>query len=164
MADQHLTKEILNFLFDYKDGQLIWKFTLGSKSPKGNVAGSLRHDGYIKVGISGKIYLIHRLIFMYHHGYFPEYVDHINRNRQDNRIENLRAANKSQNCQNAKTPKSNVSGIKNVSWSKKLKKWRVQLRVKRQTINVGYFKDLELAELVAQEARTKHHKEFASHF
>ena len=163
MADQHLTKEILNFLFDYKDGQLIWKFTLGSKSPKGSVAGSLRHDGYIKVGISGKNYLIHRLIFMWHHGYFPQIVDHIDGNNKNNRIENLRPATNAENCQNQKLPKDNTSGYKNVSWNKLKRRWVVSLRINKTIKNFGYFKDLELAELVAQEARTKYHKEFASH-
>lgn len=163
MAEQNLTKDILNFLFDYKDAELIWKFTLSSKGKKGNSAGSIRLDGYKKVGISGKTYLIHRLIYMLHYGNMPDYVDHINGNRADNRIENLRAATKSQNCQNQKIPSNNKSGIKNVCWNKRLNKWCVQLKVKNKTLNIGYFKDLELAELVAIEARNKHHKEFASH-
>lgn len=163
MADQNITKDVLNFLFDYKNGELIWKFTLGSKGKKGNPAGSIRLDGYKKVGISGKVYLIHRLIYMWHYGDSPEYVDHINGNRLDNRIENLRAATKSQNCQNQKTPVNNTSGIKNVSWNKRKKKWCVALKANLKDIHIGYFDDIELADLVAQEARDKYHKEFASH-
>ena len=164
MADQNLTKEILNFLFDYKDSELYWKFSLSCKSPKGNIAGSIKHDGYRRIGLDKKVYLAHRLIFMMHHGFLPEVVDHIDGNKLNNRIENLREATKSQNCQNQKTPINNTSSYKNVRWSKSKAKWCVNLRVKTKDIHIGYYKDIELADLVAQEARDKYHKEFARHF
>jgi len=164
MADQDITKEILNFLFEYKDGDLYWKFSLSCKSPKGTIAGCIKHDRYRRIGINKKPYLAHRLIFMMHHGYLPEVVDHIDGNRLNNRIENLREATQSQNCQNQKIQKNNTSGYKNVTWNKRKRKWRVALKANKKHIEIGYFKDLELAGLVAQEARNKYHKQFASHF
>lgn len=164
MADQDITKEILNFLFDYKNGELYWKFSLSSKSPKGSIAGAVKLDGYRRIGLNKKVYLTHRLIYMMFHGYMPEIVDHIDGNKLNNCIENLRGATKSQNCQNQKTPINNKSGYKNVCWNKRKNKWCVQLKVQDKSINIGYFKDLELADLVAQEARAKYHKEFAKHF
>lgn len=161
MADQDITKEILNFLFDYKDGELYWKFSLSSKSPKGIIAGSVKHDGYRRIGLNKKVYLTHRLIYMMFYGYMPEIVDHIDGNKLNNRIENLRAATKSQNCQNQKTPIDNTSGYKNVMWKKSKNKWLVALKVCNKYLHIGYFDDIELADLVAQEARNKYHKEFA---
>ncbi len=62
-----------------------------------------------------------------------------------------------------KTPKTNKSGVKNVSWYKSLNKWVVSMRVKNTAKTIGYFDDLELAELVAIEARNKYRGEFANH-
>jgi hypothetical protein len=164
MADQDITKEILNFLFDYKNGELYWKFSLSSKSPKGTIAGTIKHDKYRRIGLNKKPYLAHRLIFMMHHGYLPEIVDHIDGNRLNNRIENLREATQSQNCQNQKIPTNNTSGYKNVRWNARKKKWFVNIRVNKKDIHIGYFADIELADLVAQEARNKYHGKFARHF
>ena len=163
MADQDINKEILNFLFDYKDGELYWKFSLSCKSPKGTIAGSIKHDGYRRIGLNKKVYLAHRLIFMMFYGYMPEIVDHIDGNKLNNKIENLRGATKSQNCQNQKLPIDNTSGYKNVRWNKTKARWCVNLRVRNKNIHIGYYKDIELADLVAQEARDKYHKEFARH-
>jgi len=164
MADQDITKEILNFLFDYKNGELYWNFSLSCKSPKGTIAGSIKGDGYRRIGLNKKVYLAHRLIYMMFHGYMPEIVDHIDGNKLNNKIENLRSATKSQNCQNQKLPINNVSGYKNVRWNKTKAKWCVNLRLNYKDIHIGYYKDIELADLVAQEAREKYHGKFARNF
>jgi hypothetical protein len=164
MADQDITKEILNFLFDYKDGELYWKFSLSSKSPKGCLAGSIKNDRYRAISINKKSYLCHRLIYMMFHGYMPKFVDHIDNNRLNNRIENLREATHSENMRNKKLPVNNTSGYKNVTWNKRKRKWAVALKIKDKSISCGYFVDIELADLVAQEARDKYHKEFARSF
>ena len=161
MAEQNLTKEILNFLFDYKDGELYWKFSLSCKSPKGSIAGSIKNDKYRRIGLNKKLYLAHRLIFMMHHGYLPKIVDHIDGDRLNNRIENLRAATQSQNSHNQKLSNKNTSGYKNVTWNKRKAKWLVNVRVNYMDFHIGYFDDIELAALAAQEARDKYHKEFA---
>lgn len=164
MADQDITKEILNFLFDYKDGELYWKFSLSSKSPKGCIAGSIKNDKYRRIAINKKPYLAHRLIFMMFHGYMPKIVDHIDGNRINNRIENLREATHSQNQWNAGKNKNNTSGYKNVTWNTRKSKWLVNIRTHKKDIHIGYFDDIELADLVAQEARDKYHGQFANHF
>jgi hypothetical protein len=87
----------------------------------------------------------------------PKEIDHINGDRQDNRLENLREVTRSQNQLNKSLAKNNTSGTKGVSWHKKSKSWTVRLSVDKQSKNIGYFKDLELAELVAIEARNKYH-------
>ena len=93
---------ILNFLFDYKNGELYWKFSLSCKSPKGTIAGSVKKDNYRRIGINKKVYLAHRLIFMMFHGYFPKFVDHIDGNKLNNYIENLREVTHAENMKNQK--------------------------------------------------------------
>jgi hypothetical protein len=142
--------------FYYNDGVLYWK-------KSGKVAGTPHHTGYIQVGYKGKLYGAHRLIFAIHHKWLPEVIDHIDGNRSNNAIENLRPASWSQNLQNMKLRKSNTSGIKNVSWDKERKKWLVQINIDKKRVNFGRFDDLELADLVATEARNKYHGLFARH-
>ena len=154
-----INKEEVKRLFKYKDGELI-HLTSHSKYKIGDKAGSSR-KGYLMVGINYKRYFIHRLIFLYHHGYLPKEIDHIDCNPLNNKIENLRPVTHSQNCQNTKIRVNNKSGVKCVDWVKKDKAWRVRLRVNGVRLSFGYYKDLELAELVADEARSKYHGEFA---
>ena len=154
-----MNQDIVKDLFEYKDGCLYWK---NSTRPgwNGKKAGRL-NQGYNYIKIKGKLYGEHRLIFLMFYGYLPIEVDHIN--GLNNNIENLRATDRSGNCRNTRTPCTNTSGIKGVSWNKTAKKWCVQLYVEGKNRFIGYFKDIELAELVAQEARNKYHKEFANH-
>lgn len=95
------------------------------------------------------------------HGYLPKSVDHIDGDRTNNRIENLRSVTHAQNSLNRKTPTNNKSGFKNVYWDKMFKKWVVNLNVNKKKIIIGKFDDLELAGLVAEEARDKYHGEYA---
>ena len=156
----------MNFkeIFEYKDGNLYWKETIASRAKKGNKAGSLYDTGYLMVGIKGKYYANHRIIFMMHNEYLPIEVDHIDGNKLNNKIENLRPATVSQNACNRKLIKTNTSGIKNVSWSKTRNKWVVKIDYNGNKNYIGAFDNLELADLVAQEARNKYHGYYARHF
>ena len=158
-----ITQQKLLNLFEYRDGEIFYKVTR-SRNKAGSKAGTYRkHDNAYQVIIDKKHYLLHRVIFMMHYGYLPDYVDHIDGNRSNNKIENLRPATLNQNAQNAKLRKDSISGIKNVSWNKVDKSWKVRIQVNNKRITIGQFKDLELAALVAEEARDKYHKQFANH-
>ena len=159
-----ITKDYLHTIFDYKDGNLYWKERRGGKIVEGSKAGGYNPSGYFNVEINYVKYRLHRIIFMWHHGYLPKEVDHINGNKLDNRIENLRAATKSQNLRNTGIRKTNSSGYKNVTWRKDNKTWAVALRYNGKPLHIGFFKDLELAGLVAEEARNKYHGKFAKHY
>jgi hypothetical protein len=159
MITQNQVKE----LFDYRDGELYWKVKPNRKIKIGNAVGTLNLDGYLRTKINGKPYLVHRLIFLWHHGYLPTKVDHENTNRLDSRVENLRSAIGAQNNWNAKKPNTNTSGIKGVSWYKAGQKWRVQLCVEGKKKFFGYYHDIQIAKFIAETMRYKYHKEFANH-
>jgi hypothetical protein len=160
-----ITKEKLHELFSYRqDGNLVRiKSVRGKDNIVGKVIGHLDATGYMHTKVNGRFFRLHRLIYLYHHGYLPEQVDHINRNCLDNRIENLRPANTQQNSSNRKIFTSNTSGCKGVYWHKINKKWFVYVDVDKKRKNIGYFDDLELADLVAIEARDKYHGAYANH-
>jgi hypothetical protein len=163
MTKESITQDYVKQLFEYRDGALYWKVKTSKKMLIGQKAGNKREDGYCLTRIAPKRYLNHRLIFLMHHGYFPKFIDHIDGNPSNNKIENLRAATATQNQHNRKLGKNNTSGLKNVSWVAKRKKWEVKIYVNNKRHNIGYFDDVELADLVAQEARNKYHGKFLNH-
>lgn len=158
-----ITQELLHELFEYRDGELYWKVKPNRRIKIGDKAGSHNVSGYINVRVMGKYYRAHRLIYCMLHGYFPKYIDHINNNPSDNRIENLRECTQSENLYNKCIQSNNKSGHKGVSWDTKSKKWRVRVYVNCKSNHLGFFDDVELAALVAEEARNKYHGEFANH-
>jgi uncharacterized Fe-S cluster-containing protein len=160
-----ITQNLLKELFDYEDGKLIRKVSRSRTAKAGDIAGSLdKTSGYYRIGIKGKWHLLHRIIFMYHNGSMPEFVDHINGIPTDNRIENLRVATKIENSRNRAKHSNNTSGRKNVSWHKQHNKWSVTISAEGKKKHIGYFEDFELADLVAMEARDKYHGQFARNF
>lgn len=157
-----VTKELLHELFFYKDGELYWKVDRGSNKVKGKKAGGF-HSGYESIQINKIRKGTHQWIFLMFNGYLPSQVDHIDGNTLNNRIENLRDANYSQNQHNAKIRKDNTSGIKGVSWHKTHKKWSVQLSVNGKSRHFGEYFDLEVAKFVIETMRHKYHGKFANH-
>ena len=158
---QLLTQQYLQSLFEYKDGELFWKVPKAKRIKIGQEAGSSKEKGYFVVGINGFNYGIHRIIFTMNHGYMPEFIDHIDGNPSNNKIENLREATHSQNQCNKSKQSNNTSGIKGVSWVTKRNKWVVRVQLNKNSHQLGYFKDLELAELVAIEGQNKYHGKYA---
>jgi hypothetical protein len=161
MTNKIISQQLVQDLFEYKEGELYWKVAKAQRLKVGDLAGTLINTGRKSTKINNKLYLNHRIIFLMFHGYLPKFIDHIDNNPLNNKIENLREATFQQNQWNMKKPLRNTSGSKNVSWYKPTKKWRVQLIVNKKTLNLGYYKDLELADLVAQEARNKYYGEYA---
>jgi len=156
-----MNSQSIQKIFDYHDGKLYWKISPAKNVPIGRRAGHKTSLGYRTIRFNKQAYFEHVLIFILFNDYRPPLVDHIDGNPLNNLIENLREATSAQNQHNRKKPKTNTSGIKNVSWHKTTKKWEVRIGVDNQRLYLGKFEDLELAELVAIEARNKYHKEFA---
>jgi hypothetical protein len=161
-ADGSTVAKRFNEAFEYSDGKLYWKISNTNAIKVGQEVGTEYARGYRRVSLDGSVYAVHRVIWTMFHGELTKetQVDHINGDAADNRIENLRLANSSQNCCNRRM-RPNNSGIKNVSFVKENQKYRVALQVNKQRKFFGYYEDLELAELVALEARNKYHGEFA---
>lgn len=160
------TIERLNELFEYKGGYLYWKSlpsSLARKCKVGEKAGSVASMGYWRIGVDGNLYFAHRLIYAIHNnGFCPDTLDHIDGIKTNNQIENLRPATASQNAHNVKLHSRNKSGFRNVSWLEIKKRWRVLITVNGKR-KCWLVKDIELADLVAQEARAKYHGGYTSH-
>lgn len=142
-----ITQKEVRELFEYRDGRLYWKVSPSRGVRENDLAGSLSSEGYVRVGVKGREYFAHRLIWLYHNGYFPEnQIDHINRKRDDNRIKNLREASRSCNLRNMKLDKRNTSGITGVCWNKYRKKWVVSISsAPNRNHYVGLYKDFDEA-------------------
>ena len=149
-------------LFDYQDGKLYWRVKPSRGVYAGDEVGYIHPAGHRRFMYKRKAYSVHRIIWLMHYGNIPIEIDHKDTNKLNNKIENLRAANK-KNQQNVGFRKDNTSKAKNVYWHKPTMRWSVIVTANKQRHNIGYFNDFELADLVATEARNKYHKEFANH-
>jgi hypothetical protein len=154
-----LTQEALRQEVEYRDGH-FYKLSNGALVTETPIRKTQR---YIRVRVCGVVQRLHRMVFLYHKGYLPKIIDHIDNDRSNNRIENLREATQQQNCLNRVAHKNNRSGYKNVHWHSAMNKWSVLVNVGGSRKTIGYFDDVELAGLVAEEARAKFHGEFARH-
>ena len=154
-----ITQEILKEIFDYQDGYLIWKKKISKKVVVGRKAGYDR-KGYVNIGVLSKEYPAHSLIYLWHFGEYPKVVDHINRDKKDNRIENLRKATFQQNSANSRIPSHNTSGYKGVCFDKKQNAFMSYITFNGKFKFLGYFKTPE----EASDAYFKKAKEFFGEF
>jgi len=145
----------LNELFVYDNGKLFNRIGR-KKAPKGQEAGTFCKDiGYRKVHFDGQIYYTHRLIWKLLYGEDPLEIDHINGNRSDNRITNLRSVPHYENMRNTKKMSNNSSGVMGIYWLKDRSKWRASIG--RELL--GDFDKLE----DAAAARKQAEKEYGYH-
>lgn len=126
------------FCYDRDSGVVRWKVKSGSSSP-GKIAGSLNTTcGYLYVSYLLKKYAVHRLAWALEHGEFPSgQIDHINRNRLDNRLSNLRAVTSSENMKNCGMSKTNTSGIKGVRFH--MGKWEACQSMNDKLVYLGRY-------------------------
>lgn len=134
-------------LFDYRDGDLWWFKRPSNRVDVSKPAGCIHKiNGYRVIRIGGKLQFSHRLIWLYVHGEFPEdQIDHINGERSDNRIENLRAVTDRENSRNKSKYTNNTSGTTGVSWEKQEGKWHAIIRVDGRQKHLGFFDDIDEA-------------------
>lgn len=152
--------ERANELLEYRDGQLYWKTKNNKRHDPSKPAGTVNSAGYIVVTFEGKKYGAHRLVWVMHGKELPLQLDHINRNKADNRIENLRAADFATNQCNTAIKSNNTSGTKGVSWCNYYSKWVVQIYAGGKKLTAR-FKELGEAAKFANEKRAEMHGEFA---
>lgn len=164
---EKITQELVKHIFEYKDGKLFWK-NKSSNLSRAKIGyefgrGSLDKDGYKIGSFLGKQYRVHRLIFFYHFGYFPNIIDHKDCNKENNNIDNLRECTHQQNAFNKRITKTSTSGVKGVHWKKKDEIWEVSIKLNNKQHYLGCFKSLDDAKQVAMNFREKHHGEFCRH-
>lgn len=134
---------------DGQDKRFVDRF---NKHNAGKVAGSLSDIGYLISKLDGKLVKLHRVAWLYVHGYMPDFIDHINGNRSDNRIENLREASKQVNGMNQGMRLDNKSGCSGVYWNSGLKKWHVRIGYKKSRKHIGWFANLDDAVVARNDA------------
>lgn len=165
MSKPDMDCEILRQIvaYDESTGDLLWKRTWGKRIKGEKVGTEIGQEGYMRLKFSGRNYQIHRLVWLYVHGQWPSgFVDHIDGNPRNNRIENLREASQSENLANSRKSKRNTSGFKGVSLAHN-QKWRAYVSAKGKTHWLGYFKTKEEAFAARIVAASRLHGEFARH-
>jgi hypothetical protein len=135
-----ITKEFLEDRFEYKDGHLFYRQSTGN-ARQGRQAGTISTSGYIHIMINGRLYHEHTLIFFLHYGYFAKEIDHIDHNKINNHIENIREVNRSQNRANSKKRKGCSSKFKGVfrHCDSCKKPWRSQIEINGHQNRLGDF-------------------------
>jgi hypothetical protein len=157
IARPELTAEYLRSILDYEPetGIFTWKVSPSTKVKVGDVAGSVNGRGYLQIRIQSRPHKAHRLAWLYTYGEWPkDQLDHINRNRSDNRISNLREVTNKQNGQNRSKYSHNTSGHPGVYWHKQGSKWVACIAHNYKQIYLGYFENLEEA-IAARKAAEK---------
>jgi len=140
MSDS-ITQNLVHALFTYNNNStLIYNYNPSRCTVAGSTAGCLNKKlGYYVVKINNKSYRLHRVIYLYHKGYVPSIVDHINRIKTDNRIENLREVNASQSSHNVSVRKDSVTGIKGIGYHTLKGRWQANVTIKGKT----YYKSIK---------------------
>jgi hypothetical protein len=143
--------------YDEDTGNLYWIKVNNNKRKSGEIAGNKTKSGYIQIGLYNKRYLAHRVAFLFSYGRWPALTDHINRNRADNRIENLREISDHASNINKRPHRSPVSGFRGAYYRKgcPFRPYKAQARMSDGRIKfLGYYATPE----EAQAAYLEHYK------
>lgn len=141
-----ITQEYLKARFGYDEDGWLFRYSTGSR------LGCVK-EKYIKVVIHGETYYAHRLIFLWHFGYMPDYIDHIDRNGFNNRIENLRVCTPSENQGN-----SNRGPLRGIE--KHGRKYRVRIGTNEGKIELGSYDLLDDAIIARDKGYRAYYGEF----
>jgi len=146
--------------YEPETGHLYWAKTLSRRAVAGKRAGSPSH-GYVSLGFRGKQIPAHVIIWFMQTGEWPgKEVDHINGDRSDNRIENLRLATDSEQQCNRRMDRRNSSGVKGVYWNKNARKWQAYITKHGRITYLGIYASIEDARAARARAEEHLHGEF----
>lgn len=151
---EKLTRERLVQVLDYdkETGFFTWKVQLSARGALGKRAGTTSY-GYTAINIDGVRYFAHRLAWLYIHGSWPtKEIDHIDRNRSNNAICNLRDVSRLVNALNVSPQNINQSGIKGVTFCQARNNWQAQINLLGKNITLGRFDSLDEAAIAYNSA------------
>ena len=154
-----ITQELLKSLLSYDPdtGIFTWRTDRGRKKCAGTKAGWVASYGYINLEINSVNYRAHRLAWLYVYGVWPtKEIDHINQDKADNRISNLRDVTRRENCTNRKPFRNNTSSVSGVDRPKGRKKWRARVFLYDKHIHIGWYSTFEEAVAARLEAEKRY--------
>jgi len=156
----NLTHEYLKKLLSYdkETGLFFWNISKGTIKA-GKKAGFKQSKGYIQISIDNKQYFAHRLAWLYIHGAWPiNLIDHIDQNKENNKIENLRDVTKEINFQNqSKSHSNNKTNLLGVHYKKSIDKYAARIKSNGKDYFLGYFDNPEDASTRYFEAKSVYH-------
>lgn len=139
---QERLKEVLHY--DPETGIFTWLKSRRCPVKSGGVAGTTNAKGYRQIMVDYRMYLAHRIAYLYIYGEMPDgMLDHHDQDKSNNRILNLRPATRGQNMLNVGVRADNTSGHVGVSWFKERQKWVATITVDKRLHHLGYFDNLE---------------------
>ena len=162
-----MCEEVLDLVDEWltylpKEGEFVWRKKPNRRIRIGSYAGSLREDGYVNVRLEGTSYMVHRLVFLKEHRRWPtEILDHIDTDRRNNRIDNLRECDHGQNLCNRGAQVNNTSGYKGVARCSRNTGWVSRIHVHGKTTYLGTFNTRKEASRAYMEAAKQYHGDFA---
>lgn len=162
MAKPHndLAADYVRSILGYnpETGDLVWKVAKGRRVRSGDVAGHLNGNGYVYVRVDGAHYLSHRLVWLIHYDRWPkDQIDHINGDRADNRVENLREATNAENHQNKSSCANSSSSFVGVHWEPRCGTWQAQITLGGKQKYLGSFHSEEAAAAAYAKAKAELH-------
>lgn len=162
MINQKKLKKLFNYNED--TGVFTRRVSVGN-CKAGNTVGYVNSKtGYMSVVIEKRSYYIHRLAWLYKYGKFPKnQIDHKDRVKTNNRIENLRDVTHSENQKNKNRNKNNISGTSGVIWNKSREEWQSSICVEGKRKHLGWFKDIDDAIASREEAEIKYKYDTQKH-
>lgn len=166
-GNDSVAETILSDVFVYDPSSpscLRWKFSRGRNAKAGEAAGTMHKSGYYRVNSLGKFTFAHRIVWMMHFGDIPAdmQIDHVDGNRTNNVVSNLRLASHGENKRNESIRADNSTGVKGLVWFKPRNSWRGQITFNGKTF-IKTSKDREVVERWLMEKRVELHGEFARH-
>lgn len=144
------------FDYDAETGHLIRKKKTGNRAVLGPCR-ALGKIGYRIAGFEGKLWYVHRLIWVHQFGELPDQIDHKDQDKLNNKLGNLRNVTDATNKHNWPMQRNNTSGVAGVWFHRQNKKWVAEIKLGGKKYHFGIFASIEEASAVRAEAKRHHH-------